>query len=274
MIEGYYIVQLMGHVKHVGFLTEVEVLGGKLGKVDAIQRDGSIVSHLFGAAAVYQLTPSDEATCKQLAKPYEYTTYRSLPVATEDPYCSECCAQLPDHEEDCSKALGYQPRTQQDTSREDAAVSAKRKEFVLRWARSLVPQERFPGYSAEDELPSCHVHLTKEAFELVIDALGQVSEFVCVDGDPGDGLGCSYSEIDDQREPDGSLRIYVDRSELPTIQGITPYNVADYRSSSESWVDEFVAEFTRRRTEPAPYGTDADVEILGNQQLIDGRGSE
>jgi hypothetical protein len=71
-VEGWFILEMFGHIRHVGYVTEVEAFGAKLGRIDSLQRDGSIVTVHFGAASVFRLTPTTEETAREMMKPVAY----------------------------------------------------------------------------------------------------------------------------------------------------------------------------------------------------------
>ena len=54
------IVELMGHVKIAGHVTEVELFGSKLGKVD-IPNGESFTTQYFNGSSLYRLTPTVES---------------------------------------------------------------------------------------------------------------------------------------------------------------------------------------------------------------------
>lgn len=83
-MEGWFILEMFGHIRHVGFVTEVEAFGSKLGRIDALQADGSSVTVHFSAASIFRLTPTTEESAREMVKPYEYK-----PLATRK-RC-ECC---------------------------------------------------------------------------------------------------------------------------------------------------------------------------------------
>jgi hypothetical protein len=61
--DSFAIVELMGHVRIAGRVTEVEMFGAKLGKIDVVDKDGGIVAtQYFGGSSVYRITPCTEAT--------------------------------------------------------------------------------------------------------------------------------------------------------------------------------------------------------------------
>lgn len=70
----YAVVELMGHVRHVGRLTEVERFGTKMGRIDVPKggkfEDG-FTSVFFSGGSIYRVTPCDLATVERANKPYE-----------------------------------------------------------------------------------------------------------------------------------------------------------------------------------------------------------
>ena len=61
------IVELMGHVRMAGRVTEEEHFGSKLGRVDIPDGDGWS-SHFFGGGSVYRITPTTEAIARGVAR--------------------------------------------------------------------------------------------------------------------------------------------------------------------------------------------------------------
>ena len=61
------ILELMGHVKIAGFITEEELFGGKIGRIDIPCQDGSSFTQFFGGHAVYRLTPVSEQVARAFA---------------------------------------------------------------------------------------------------------------------------------------------------------------------------------------------------------------
>lgn len=68
------VVELMGHVKLAGRLTEEEKFGAKLGRLDIPQDDPLIagqtvfVTQFFGGGSVYRITLVTEAVARHVAK--------------------------------------------------------------------------------------------------------------------------------------------------------------------------------------------------------------
>jgi hypothetical protein len=75
--EGFAIVELMGHVRVAGWVTEEELFGTKLGRVDIPDVTADLTggarptevhaTQYFNGSALYRLTPCDEATARELA---------------------------------------------------------------------------------------------------------------------------------------------------------------------------------------------------------------
>ena len=57
------VVELMGHVKLAGKLTEEEKFGTKLGRIDIPQEDG-FITQFFGGGTVYRITIVTEAVAR------------------------------------------------------------------------------------------------------------------------------------------------------------------------------------------------------------------
>ena len=66
--ETWAIVELMGHVRHAGRLTEEEKFGGKLGRLDIPLADGAFATKYFGAASVYSITVVSEEAARIVAQ--------------------------------------------------------------------------------------------------------------------------------------------------------------------------------------------------------------
>lgn len=67
MFDQWAILELMGHVRTAGRVTEEEHFGAKLGRIDVPQADGKYVTQLFGGASVYRLTLVSEEAARAVA---------------------------------------------------------------------------------------------------------------------------------------------------------------------------------------------------------------
>ena len=88
--ESWAIVELMGHVKIAGRLTEEERFGAKMGRLDIPLSEGDFVTQYFGGGSVYRITAVTEEVARRVAKasgdvapvrPWDYP--KSLPSAAE-----------------------------------------------------------------------------------------------------------------------------------------------------------------------------------------------
>ena len=68
--EGWGIVELMGHRRVAGRVSEVEQYGATMLRVDVPQGD-DWVTQFYGGSAIYCLTPTTEAIARQVAVPPE-----------------------------------------------------------------------------------------------------------------------------------------------------------------------------------------------------------
>ena len=62
------IVELMGHVRMAGRVSEEEHFGGKLGRIDIPATDGTFVTQFFGAGSVYRVTIVSEDAARVAAR--------------------------------------------------------------------------------------------------------------------------------------------------------------------------------------------------------------
>lgn len=66
MFDQWAILELMGHVRMAGRVTEEERFGSKLGRVDVPDGDGFTTVY-FGGSSVYRMTPTTEAIARGVA---------------------------------------------------------------------------------------------------------------------------------------------------------------------------------------------------------------
>jgi hypothetical protein len=65
--ESWAVLELMGHVRTAGRITEEQRFGAVLGRCDVPQDDGSFVTVYFGGSSVYRLTPCSEEAARAVA---------------------------------------------------------------------------------------------------------------------------------------------------------------------------------------------------------------
>lgn len=66
--ESWAIVELMGHIRMAGRLTEEERFGGKLGRLDVPGEDDTFTTVYFNSNSLYRLTVSTEAVARRVAE--------------------------------------------------------------------------------------------------------------------------------------------------------------------------------------------------------------
>lgn len=64
---SWAIVELMGHVRLAGRISEVEKFGTKLGRIDVPVDGGPAITQYFSGSSVYRITPVTEAVARQVA---------------------------------------------------------------------------------------------------------------------------------------------------------------------------------------------------------------
>lgn len=93
MLEGWAIVEIMGHRERAGRVSEVEVAGAKLLQIDIPTEAGGFVTELYGGTAIYCLTPCAEQIARGRAKqlgdprpihPLDYMERRPKQLGFED----------------------------------------------------------------------------------------------------------------------------------------------------------------------------------------------
>lgn len=78
--ETWGIVEVMGHLKLAGHLTEQQVAGSALLRVDVPESEGRpAFSRLFGAGSIYSITPTTEEVARGVAD-----TLRAAPLTAWD----------------------------------------------------------------------------------------------------------------------------------------------------------------------------------------------
>jgi len=141
--EVWAIVELMGHVRLAGRLTEEEKFGSKMGRLDIpvasdpscpncdgqnppcpVCKGGSFATQLFGGGSVYRLTIVTEAVARHVCKqtspapvsPWDFPKQLPAPLeaAPAHPPCTDChewpcvCEDVEDEDETCDRC-GFDP---------------------------------------------------------------------------------------------------------------------------------------------------------------------
>jgi hypothetical protein len=66
--DQWAILELMGHVRMAGRVTEEQRFGAVMGRIDIPNEDGGFCTIYFGGGSVYRLTPTTEAIARSVAK--------------------------------------------------------------------------------------------------------------------------------------------------------------------------------------------------------------
>lgn len=80
------IVELMGHRRLAGFLSEVEVAGKGFLRLDIPTGDDTSATQLYNPASVYAITPTSEETARrvaELSQPAPVQRWELPPVASD-----------------------------------------------------------------------------------------------------------------------------------------------------------------------------------------------
>jgi len=101
MNQFWGILELMGHVRLGGLISEEEKFGVKMGRID-VPVEESFVTQYFGGSSVYRLTPCTEEVARAVAKHssvqpihsyemprLEAPTKRGLTTTTSEPWEDE-----------------------------------------------------------------------------------------------------------------------------------------------------------------------------------------
>lgn len=65
---GWAILELMGHRRLGGYISEAEIAGAKFLRIDIPSSDGPPTTQLYGPSAIYSLTPTTEEIAKAVAE--------------------------------------------------------------------------------------------------------------------------------------------------------------------------------------------------------------
>lgn len=96
--EGWAVLELMGHRKLAGKVTEAEIAGKGFIRLDVPGEEGTLATQFYSPGSLYCLTPVTEAVARALAKRYqpEPVSRYELPQLTEAPPKADRDAELVD----------------------------------------------------------------------------------------------------------------------------------------------------------------------------------
>lgn len=116
---GWAILELFGHVRLVGEVSEVDLFGSKMGRILVLGRDGERREQFFGGGSVYRLTPVSEEEARAEISPYDYASALEATYSQE-----ESGAAVYDHGDEEEVDARFVPR------RETLPVTAPRSSVV------------------------------------------------------------------------------------------------------------------------------------------------
>jgi hypothetical protein len=101
--EQWAIVELMGHVKIAGLVTEEEHFGAKLGRIDIPSGDG-FVTQFFNGSSLYRLTPTTEEIARGVAAANQPTPVHRWELPEQKQLSAPVVeAEYPDDDDDDSE---------------------------------------------------------------------------------------------------------------------------------------------------------------------------
>ncbi len=83
VFDGWAIVELMGHRRLAGHLTEVQIAGTGFLRLDVYDASGAAITQFYPPAAIYCITPTTEELARKLgdkARPQPVTRYELEPI--------------------------------------------------------------------------------------------------------------------------------------------------------------------------------------------------
>lgn len=100
--ETWCILEMMGHVRVAGRLSEEEKFGSKLGRLDIPQADGTFITQYFGGGSVYRISIVSEDVARHVASqtqpapvsPWDFPKRLAYPVDSESSVSGSCMREL------------------------------------------------------------------------------------------------------------------------------------------------------------------------------------
>jgi hypothetical protein len=66
--EGWCVLELMGHRRLAGYVTEQEIAGAGMLRIDVPGEDGPVATQFYSPSSVYCITPTTEEIARAVAK--------------------------------------------------------------------------------------------------------------------------------------------------------------------------------------------------------------
>lgn len=96
--EGWAVLEVMGHRRHAGLVTEVSIAGAQMLRIDIpgpTASDPVQATHFYGGGSIFCLTPCTEELARREANPPKWSTY-ALPAPHEDDDETDAAGDEPD----------------------------------------------------------------------------------------------------------------------------------------------------------------------------------
>lgn len=87
----WVLLEVFGHRRHWGLLTEVERFGAKLARIDEFPPDATepTATHFYGGASIFSITPVTEESARQQVGDYRPAAVQSLPAPAEPDFLED-----------------------------------------------------------------------------------------------------------------------------------------------------------------------------------------
>lgn len=112
--DSWAVVELMGHVRMAGRVTEEERFGCKMGRCDVPGEDDSFTSVYFTGSSVYRMTPCSEEAARAVARRaqpepvHQWELPKPVDAAKpSQPYSDSFTAQFDDDDQDDSRDMDF-----------------------------------------------------------------------------------------------------------------------------------------------------------------------
>lgn len=109
--RGWCIVELMGHVTLAGFVSEQEIAGTKMIRIDVPESErGPKFTKLVGAGSIYGITPVDEDTVQMMCRestPQPFSSYE-LQTAFRRYYKTQLERDMPRIRDEVQRSLTHE----------------------------------------------------------------------------------------------------------------------------------------------------------------------
>lgn len=127
--RGWCVVELMGHTTLAGFVSEQEIAGSALVRIDVPETDkGPGFSKIVGTGAIFGITPVDEATVRTICEnPQQPFSSWELQTAFRKYYAAQLEKDMPGIEDRVRRAL---PRRGPDDAEDEGDNVASLQEYA------------------------------------------------------------------------------------------------------------------------------------------------